>query len=524
MKAIRISITSVFLCAVTVYAEPANFVVARLLREGFTLVEAGPDWRTWARTNDVVFDQGKVVGRTNAVIELQTGMNIWSSEQSRWMAAVPLLSLQNDRIVGSGARHQVKFAENLNSPNAVQVLLPGSANRSPTWLKLNLLGLAFVDPSFPNAKDALIAEVHDSIAQVDGNTVVYNDVFDGVKASVRYNYSVSGVSQEIVIQERLPLPESLGLTQNARLIAITEVVEGPEPQTEDRAWSASRQTVHDATLDFGGMTFIPGRAFRLGLPGDSLHGVPVSKAYSRVDQRRVILESLPYEQIQNVLQNLPAASASTNGSAALTTPRRWLARGSLPPPAVQSAARVLHAAKLQAPSPDGLLIDWDLVLNSFLRDMTFYSHALNGDSYLIQGDVRLCGSTTVMPGALIRYASGSIYIDGQIVWPDAPDVGVPKALFTSVNDDDPVSLFANHPPLSQIEYGPALVVNPSDLANAMRHINVRYASPGIIPDRPTGLPTISVSTVAPHADNVSGKAGQFRIMRNGGWPRRCPRT
>ena len=84
LRRILILTTTLLVGAVTAGGEPSRFVVGRLLREGYTPVEAGPDWRTWARTNDIAFDNGGVVGRTNAVIELQTGMNVWSGEESRW--------------------------------------------------------------------------------------------------------------------------------------------------------------------------------------------------------------------------------------------------------------------------------------------------------------------------------------------------------------------------------------------------------------------------------------------------------
>src|SRR5690349_8529499 len=110
--------------------EPSAFIVGRLLREGYTPIDSGADWRMRAKTNDIVFRQGRAVGHTNGVIELQTGMNVWSSDQSKWVPAAPALRIQDGAVIGRGARYNVKLAQNLNSAGAVQVLLPGS---SPTW-------------------------------------------------------------------------------------------------------------------------------------------------------------------------------------------------------------------------------------------------------------------------------------------------------------------------------------------------------------------------------------------------------
>ena len=66
------------------------------------------------------------------------------------------------------------------------------------------------------------------------------------------------------------------------------------------------------------------------------------------------------------------------------------------------------------------------------------------------------------------------------------------------------------------QYGPALVVQPNDFANALQHLEVRYAWPGILPFDPTIVPSVQVTATAPRATKVEGQSGAFTISRPAG--------
>ena len=195
----------------------------------------------------------------------------------------------------------------------------------------------------------------------------------------------------------------------------------------------------------------------------------------------------------------------------LANPSAWLAALPPAPPAPQTPAPPVRPLAALA-QPDGFLLDWNLV-NRGLHDFTFACAA--SATYLVRGELHLSGTTTFSPGAVLKYyAESSLYLDGPLNFVAADPVGgSAQALLTSVNDRSAGELLPSRAPAWEGEFGPALVVGPGDYAPALQHLEARYARPGIIPNDPTTLPTVSVAATAPQAGRVGARAGAFTIRR-----------
>ena len=62
----------------------------------------------------------------------------------------------------------------------------------------------------------LIAEVKDSIGELHPpNVIVYKDAFDDVAADLYFRYTKAGLSQWVIVREKLPSPESFGLNSDS---------------------------------------------------------------------------------------------------------------------------------------------------------------------------------------------------------------------------------------------------------------------------------------------------------------------
>ena len=271
----------------------------------------------------------------------------------------------------------------------------------------------------------------------------------------------------------------------------------------------------DQLLDFGGMRMVPGHAFRLGAAPDWRSTIPVLKEY-RITQdsnRRLILERLPFSKLQEQLLKLPPANSNTNGTASLRTATPVIVQGALPV-RPKTPKTLIHAAQNRTPAlTDAFVLDWDLV-NTSLHDFTFRrSPAL---SYVLLGDARLSGTTTLDPGAVIRFDSGSLYLDGPLALPGtASGSGSRKPLLTSVYDETIAPALRSPEPQPPGQYVPALVVRAEDYTNAAQQIETRHPRARIIPDHPNGLSTVRLDRRVA-SDIATGQQLSIRIRRLGG--------
>ena len=501
----------------------STWVSERLTQAGYQVLDSenGPNTRTWWRPVFSTNDSGAISSLTNKIVEVAPGIHRWSNADGSWIASTPEVVEQTNGIVGRGAGFRVHFG-NLNDTNAIDVTMPSGDN-----LRMHLLCLAYEDPEA--GTNVILAEARDRAPQLNGNgSVLYADAMTGVRCDVAYHYAESGLAQEITLRECPPPPQSYGLGKQACLVAFTEVDDGPQARTRAHSWKGGFATMQDQTIEFGatnGMVMVPGRAFRAGWGSDPRGGAAVAKENLSGQGRRVISESLNYEQIRRELMLLPPSGSSGTTNASLKQVSRWFAKGALPP-AHARAAGTLSAAIRQSPpvggpaSRGGFVLDWELVADSAI---TFQS----GQTYLIDagqpwGTLRLADAT-FQPGAVLKFAPGSaLSFDAALTF-DAGAGQWSPVIFTSVCDaghGDDIAGYSSDFRYGPLDFGPILV-EANQLASAQAQGEVHYSSSGILPNPPV-VPRLTVAATS--ATAVKGGApggavdGVFRIRRvDGDW-------
>ncbi len=226
----------------------------------------------------------------------------------------------NNRAVADFGPHKVSWAADIaDEGGTVDMFTPAGEE-----LKSYIAGVYYL--SADGQSSALIASLQSSTAQiVPPSQVLYQDAFasaiQGVSVSIDalYHYDINSLSQDLVIRKQLPPPSALatalanpndpdlrlavitvfpGITQQPKLIPTPVNFDDPAPAAEP-----------DTDLIFSGARMIAGHAF---LTGDNPTPIPVAKSWQYIDQNWCLVESVPLSQIQNVLSQLPPATASLN--------------------------------------------------------------------------------------------------------------------------------------------------------------------------------------------------------------------
>ncbi|MDE3068896.1 MAG: hypothetical protein KGJ60_15290, partial [Verrucomicrobiota bacterium] len=262
---------------------PTNMVV------GYQIGTQDANSCTWLKIVQTTDANGHTVQTTNrAYVELAKGLN-YLGTNGQWLPSREEIVAYPGGAVAQFGEHRVIFANNINSSGAIDLQMP-QTNGSPggSEMKSDILGLAYYDPA--SGQSVLIAQVHDSQGQIVGsNDVVYPDCFQGLKANVVYKYTLAGLSQDVVLLEQPPSPESFGLSATSCVLQVlTEFTEAPVPVIRNVA-AIPGSPMTDETLDFGTMKMIRGRAFLLGTNSPA---AAISKQWITVSNRTVLVESV----------------------------------------------------------------------------------------------------------------------------------------------------------------------------------------------------------------------------------------
>ena len=191
-----------------------------LLASGPASVEAGPHHRVWQRVT--VDNRGRAI--TNSYTELATGLNFLDPATGRYESSQEEFRTTKDgRAVADKGQHQVTLAADINSGGAVELITPDGQR-----LLSNPMGLSFRDAS---GKNVLLAEVTNCIGElVAPNVIVYPSAFDTLKAGIRYTYTKSGFSQDIIFYQNPGSPSDYGLDPATTVLEMyTEFFSPPAP-------------------------------------------------------------------------------------------------------------------------------------------------------------------------------------------------------------------------------------------------------------------------------------------------------
>ncbi len=137
------------------------------------------------------------------------------------------------------------------------------------------------------------------------NVVLYPDAFDGVKADLRYTYRLGSFEQDVIIKERVALPDGFA-PDTTRLEVWTEFIEHPAATLTQRG----RAGMVDDSIDFGAFRTSAGKAFLLGDETNSKRSAPVVKRWLTIAGRTFLVESVRYNREARTRQAARAQWAS----------------------------------------------------------------------------------------------------------------------------------------------------------------------------------------------------------------------
>ncbi|MGP8200503.1 MAG: hypothetical protein ACLQU4_13485, partial [Limisphaerales bacterium] len=384
----------------------------------YVCVEHGPDSKLWQRVVLHTNQSGAVRTNLQSYTELATGL--CHLKDGEYVDSVEEVEPVDGGAQAIHGRHQVWWAANANAPNgAVTLTTPDGKTLTST-----VFGLAYYDVA--SGSNAAIARLQDcNGAIVAPNQVVYASAFSNLTADVQYTYRKAGLSQDIVLRQSPPAPDSYGLSDQTTVLQVyTEFFNPPQPEMTT---VTNGDVADDQILDFGHMKMGMGQALFLNGQAAPVSAGMVTKQWIRVDGRRFLIESIPYQTISNQLQELPQ---SMNLKPRRGSVRRVVLMESNPSRPGQSVngARPMKQARLETTQPR-LVLDYDII-SCGKSNLT-----LQGDTtYLVTGPVSGPGPVTIEGGVVVKftnYSFAGIY-STQFVCQTAP---YRPAVFTSMNDN-----------------------------------------------------------------------------------------
>ncbi|HEX3798450.1 MAG TPA: Ig-like domain-containing protein [Verrucomicrobiae bacterium] len=301
-----------------------------------------------------------------------------------------------------------------------------------------------------------------------GNQVLYTNALvdsqSDFQADVLYTHKKMGFEQDIIMHQQPPAPASFGLNPDTTMLQVwTEFYNTADPEVLSNTVSVSvqknsgveRRLVGSEILNFGSMQMDQGNAFSTdgstNIAGNGLNGlllVPVAKHWVRQGTRRFLVEEIPFDSMVAQLNALPPSSRLNNGGQG-TEPQQSFFRSPTKNSQRQAKSQSLLIAKANIPKRPGLVMDYNLINNSF-TDFTFQSDT----TYYLSGSVYLYNTTTLEGGTVIKCdgnAEGTTVMNGNIVCLTGP---YRPAIFTCTNDNSvgvPLSA-SNSPTISVSTY------------------------------------------------------------------------
>jgi RHS repeat-associated protein len=425
----------------------------------------GANHQDWFKIERSTSPNGQVEIVTNiAYVELASGMHYWGDNQ--WKVSDDTIEAFPGGAVARRGQHKVIFGPNANAIGAIDM-----EGADGTRLRSHVVGLCYIDKE--SGRVAVLAYVKNSEGEIRGrNQVVYRDAFDRIRADLRYTVTRAGFEQDVILRERPPTPESLGLNPEKTLLTVfTEFDEVQTPTLEGRT------TEGDETLVFGSLRTVPGKAFSIEQDTES---VPVIKKWVERDGRKYLFEEVQLQGIRTALDKLPVVST---GAARPPLPKVYdsLQAMAMPKPQYASSSpRPLKVAKEDRPKQmaslgstrfsDGFVIDYQLVSSS-ITNYTF-----RGDlTYHVSGVVNAYGTTTFEGGTVIKYTNGAyISLSGPISCSTGP---YRPAVLTAIDDNsvgETIQGSTGEPAGYYATYG--LLMNPPSSAIQLNDLKIRYTT------------------------------------------------
>ena len=390
----------------------------------YQVVERGENHRVWQKTVLERGSNGKLTTVIHKYTELKAGL-YFKNPQGEWVESKAIINpLSQGGAAATEGVYKAYFPEDIYEGYIKVVVVDNQIFKSRP------VALSYDDGN----SIVMLAQLTNSMGQMLGdNQVIYTNAFVGIGADIVFTYHLGSFEQDIILRERPPTPESLGLNPaTARLQVLTEFFDPPAPMVTPLTLpNQSGVALADQFLDFGKASMVPGRAFLINSGTNTSTGkVSVGKQWLNLDGRQILVEEVPIAAVADQIATLTASFkiGKTNYQTMASTRRQ------LPPPHLAKSGgsgRPMLMAAAMYPSL-GLVLDYNIVLDNKV-DFTF-----QGDTtYYIKGDNWFDGTTTIEGGAVIKHEStnsGNTMVRGPLVCKTTP---YHPAIIT-LSDDDTV--------------------------------------------------------------------------------------
>ncbi len=351
----------------------------------YAVLERGAHHTIWQRLT--VDAQG--VTNTHSYTELATGLNFWNPAISRWEETKELFQISDKGYaVATNGQHKLIVAPDIAAPGgAIDFLGPDSQR-----LLSSPIGLAFRDTG--SGKTVLIAGVTNCVGEMaQPNVILYPKSFDTLKAAISYTYRRGGIEQDVILYQKLPSPADYGFDPETTACEMwTEFFSAPHPAVSEVDASG------DQALAFGQTQM--GRGVAYLLSDSELQPVPLQKTWAVIDERKFLVESVPYGTLKPLLAKLQAGvEAPTKGrvtSASFSDRTGFVARALQHKPNAAPATQLASIRPGQQRRATGLCLDYQ-TLNTSQTNYTFASDT----TYYISSSVDLAGTNTVIEGGTV---------------------------------------------------------------------------------------------------------------------------
>jgi len=351
----------------------------------YRIVAADADQNLWQSTSFITNKAGKVTPRIHKFYEVATGLNHW--QNGEWVKSKEQIDpLPDGTAAATNGQHQAYFPGDLYE-GTIRLFTPDEK-----LMESRPIALSYDD----GTNFVIIAELTNTIGQLLGeNQAIYTNAFLGISADVLFEYKREGFSQNIILHQQPPSPESFGLNPTTtKLQVLTEFFNAPEPLVNPTVVPLETGgTFPDHALDFGAMKMVPGRAFLTGANKET-NSVLVGKQWVKIDGRTILAEEVLLDSLSDEISTLPQmAKAGARTNKLMASNKR-----SLPPQRLAQGAykgRPMQLARLHKETT-GLVLDYDTII----VNQTGYT--FKGDTtYYIQGGFWL-GQVIIEGGAVFK--------------------------------------------------------------------------------------------------------------------------
>jgi hypothetical protein len=414
-------------------------LAACVLSHAQLLIERGPDQNIvqWSQIEEI---DGETVEVPHRYVELGSGLNYWSPEQSAWIPSVEAIEFLNTGAVFRQGQYRLLFASNINDINGNLEWFPSDDQR----IAIQTVGLAITEEE--SGDSIWIAQLKDAQGFLTApNEVTWPSCFDNIDASVRVRVQKHGFENDVILHER---PVNIPFQGTCRLEVWHNIISGPEPTSRSSLIERSPNKVDgDCWLQWGNMQIGPGTAFLLGDGQEPLSfapddRIPVAKVYF-VDpetKMRFLIESVPLEAATESLRALPPARHALNLNE--KNKQRMIAARkenairhkplALETKVTRSDKKIAAITPKTIPPRNGFLLDFATLTTTsnqiFAGNVTYYIAS--------NSVVNLTGKTVIEPGAVVKFGQYSnnapvINILGSL---DVQTRPYAPAVFTSCED------------------------------------------------------------------------------------------